>query len=135
VGGAAQTPIMKKLGGKVRLSLAQYRELEAFSQFASDLDAATRKQLERGKRLTALLKQRPHQAQSVAQMSLLLFAANEGFLDDVEVEHIPDFAQGVLEFAHAKEAKLMSSVNASGQFDDKTSKAFSTLLTTYKKQR
>ena len=84
VGGAAQTKIIKKLGGGVRLALAQYRELAAFSQFASDLDEATRKQLERGKRVTELMKQSQYSPLTVADMALSLFAANEGYLDDVE---------------------------------------------------
>ena len=86
VGGAAQTKIIKKLGGGVRLALAQYRELAAFSQFASDLDEATRKQLERGQRVTELMKQKQYSPLSVAEMAVSLYAANEGYLDDVEVE-------------------------------------------------
>ncbi|NNJ90629.1 MAG: F0F1 ATP synthase subunit alpha, partial [Gammaproteobacteria bacterium] len=91
VGGAAQTKIIKKLGGGVRLALAQYRELAAFSQFASDLDEATRKQLERGERVTELMKQGQFSPMSVAEMAVSLFAANEGYLDDVEVTKIVDF--------------------------------------------
>jgi F-type H+/Na+-transporting ATPase subunit alpha len=83
VGGAAQTKIIKKLGGGVRLALAQYRELAAFAQFASDLDAATRRQLERGQRVTELMKQKQYSPLSVAEMALSLYAVNEGFLDDV----------------------------------------------------
>ena len=86
VGGAAQTKIIKKLGGGVRLALAQFRELAAFSQFASDLDEATRKQLERGRRVTELMKQKQYSPLTVAEMAVSLFAANEGFLDDVAVE-------------------------------------------------
>ncbi|KZZ31656.1 F0F1 ATP synthase subunit alpha, partial [Oleiphilus sp. HI0117] len=85
VGGAAQTKIIKKLGGSVRLALAQYRELAAFAQFASDLDDATRKQLEHGQRVTELMKQKQYSPQSVAEMGIVLYAANEGFLDDVPV--------------------------------------------------
>ena len=86
VGGAAQTKIIKKLGGTVRLALAQYRELAAFSQFASDLDEATRKQLERGQRVTELMKQKQYSPLSVAEMAASLYAAEEGYLDDVESE-------------------------------------------------
>jgi len=85
VGGAAQTKIIKKLGGGVRLSLAQYRELAAFAQFASDLDEATRKQLERGQRVTELMKQPQYSPLSIAEMAFSLFAAEEGYLDDIEV--------------------------------------------------
>ena len=87
VGGAAQTKIIKKLGGGVRLALAQYRELAAFAQFASDLDAATRAQLERGERATELMKQKQYSPLSVAEMALSLYAANEGYLDPVPVEN------------------------------------------------
>ena len=85
VGGAAQTKIIKKLGGGVRLALAQYRELAAFAQFASDLDATTRQQLERGQRVTELMKQKQYSPLSVAEMALSLYAVNEGYLDKVEV--------------------------------------------------
>ena len=84
VGGSAQTNIIKKLGGGIRLALAQYRELAAFSQFASDLDEATRKQLERGQRVTELMKQNQYAPMSVSEMAVSLYAANEGYLDDVE---------------------------------------------------
>ena len=91
VGGSAQTKIIRKLGGGVRLALAQYRELAAFAQFASDLDAATRKQLERGRRVTELMKQKQYQPLSVAEMALSLFAVNEGYLDDVPVNKVVAF--------------------------------------------
>jgi F-type H+-transporting ATPase subunit alpha len=89
VGGAAQTKVIKKLGGGVRLALAQYRELAAFAQFASDLDDATRKQLERGRRVTELMKQLQYSPLSVAQMAVSLYASNEGFMDDVDVHPHP----------------------------------------------
>ena len=85
VGGAAQTKVIKKLGGGVRLALAQYRELAAFAQFASDLDEATRKQLERGRMVTELMKQPQYQPLQVWEMALTLFAVNNGYFDDVEV--------------------------------------------------
>ncbi len=91
VGGAAQTKIIKKLGGGVRLALAQYRELAAFAQFASDLDETTRKQLERGQRVTELMKQKQYSPLSVAEMAVSLFAANEGYLDDVDIKKVVDF--------------------------------------------
>ena len=100
VGGAAQTKIIKKLGGGVRLALAQYRELAAFAQFASDLDETTRKQLERGQRVTELMKQKQYSPLNVAEMAASLFAANEGYLDDVPVEKLlllrPRFTQALL---------------------------------------
>ena len=88
VGGAAQTDIIKKLGGGIRLALAQYRELAAFSQFASDLDEATRRQLERGQRVTELMKQKQYAPMSVAQMALSIFAVNNGFMDKVPLNKI-----------------------------------------------
>ena len=91
VGGAAQTKIIKKLGGGIRLALAQYRELAAFAQFASDLDDATRAQLEFGQRVTELMKQKQYAPMSTAEMGLSIFAANEGFLNDVEVNKVGDF--------------------------------------------
>src|SRR6187549_995862 len=91
VGGAAQTKVIKKLGGGVRLALAQYRELAAFAQFASDLDEATRKQLERGRRVTELMKQKQYQPLSVAEMALSLYAVNEGFIDEVPANKVVDF--------------------------------------------
>ena len=101
VGGAAQTKIIKKLGGGVRLALAQYRELAAFAQFASDLDEATRKQLERGQRVTELMKQKQYSPLSVAQMGLSLFAANEGFLDELPVEKVGDYEAALHDFAQS----------------------------------
>ena len=101
VGGAAQTKIIKKLGGGVRLALAQYRELAAFAQFASDLDEATRKQLERGQRVTELMKQPQYSPLSVGEMAVSLFAANEGYLDDVEANKIVDFEAAL--HAHVNE--------------------------------
>ena len=96
VGGAAQTKIVKKLGGGTRLDLAQYRELAAFAQFASDLDEATRGQIERGQRVTELMKQPQYQPLSIAEMSVSLFAANEGFIDDVEVDKVGSFEASLL---------------------------------------
>lgn len=117
VGGAAQTKIMKKLGGGTRLALAQFRELEAFSQFASDLDEATRKQLERGQRITELMKQTQYSPLSVAQMSASLYAVDQGYLDDVPVAEVEAFEaafQGHLESAHPN---LMKKINDTGAYD------------------
>jgi F-type H+-transporting ATPase subunit alpha len=98
VGGAAQTSIIKKLGGGIRLALAQYRELAAFAQFASDLDEATRAQLEHGERVTELMKQKQYSPLSVAQMGVSLFAANEGYLKNVEVKKVLDFEAALHSF-------------------------------------
>jgi F-type H+-transporting ATPase subunit alpha len=118
VGGAAQTKIIKKLGGGVRLALAQYRELAAFSQFASDLDEATRKQLERGQRVTELMKQRQYAPLNVAEMGVVLYAANEGFLDDVDVNKIVAFEGALLAHVKSNNADLLASINASGDYND-----------------
>jgi F-type H+-transporting ATPase subunit alpha len=118
VGGAAQTKIIKKLGGGVRLALAQYRELAAFSQFASDLDEATRKQLERGQRVTELMKQRQYAPLNVAEMGVILYAANEGFLDDVDVNKIVAFEGALLAHVKSNNADLLDSINASGDYND-----------------
>ncbi len=118
VGGAAQTKIIKKLGGGVRLALAQYRELAAFAQFASDLDEATRKQLERGQRVTELMKQKQYSPLSVAEMGLSLYAVNEGYLDDVDVAKVGDFEAALHDFARANHGDLLDSINASGDYND-----------------
>jgi len=118
VGGAAQTKIIKKLGGGVRLDLAQYRELAAFAQFASDLDESTRKQIERGQRVTELMKQKQYAPLSVAEMACSLFAANEGFLDDVDVNKVVDFEAALHAFLRANNTELLDKINASGDFND-----------------
>ncbi len=117
VGGAAQTKIMKKLGGGTRLALAQFRELEAFSQFASDLDEATRKQLERGQRITELMKQKQYSPLSVAEMALSLFVAEKGYLDDVPVSEIGAFEAALQDFMHGQHAALLHKINETGNYD------------------
>jgi len=112
VGGAAQTGIIKKLGGGIRLALAQYRELAAFSQFASDLDEATRRQLERGQRVTELMKQKQYAPMSVAEMALSIFAVNNGFMDKVERKKIGDFEAALQSFAKTNYKQLIDGINA-----------------------
>jgi F-type H+/Na+-transporting ATPase subunit alpha len=112
VGGAAQTNIIKKLGGGVRLALAQYRELAAFSQFASDLDEATRKQLERGQRVTELMKQKQYSPMSVAEMALSLYAANNGYFDKVERIKMVATEDALQSFARSSYADLLKSINS-----------------------
>ena len=118
VGGAAQTKIIKKLGGGVRLALAQYRELAAFSQFASDLDDATKKQLDRGQRVTELMKQNQYSPLSVAEMALSLYAANEGYFDDVEIKKVMAFEKALHEFARSKHKDLLDMINSSLDYND-----------------
>lgn len=118
VGGAAQTKAMKKVGGGLRLDLAQYRELAAFAQFASDLDEATRNQIERGKRGVEILKQDENSPQSVAEMTTVLFALNNGDLDDIEVKKIHSFEKALLAHLASAEAGLMNGLNAKPELTD-----------------
>ena len=118
VGGAAQTKIIKKLGGGVRLALAQYRELAAFAQFASDLDEATRKQLERGQRVMELMKQKQYSPLSVAEMAVSLFAVENGYLDEIELEKIGDFEAGLHSYMASSKGELMQQINDTGDFSD-----------------
>jgi F-type H+-transporting ATPase subunit alpha len=118
VGGAAQTKIIKKLSGGIRTALAQYRELAAFSQFASDLDDATRKQLEHGKRVTELMKQKQYSPMSIAEMSLSLYAVDRGFLNDVEVAKVGSFEAALLSYFNRDQADLMAKINEKGDFND-----------------
>ena len=118
VGGAAQTKIIKKLGGGIRLALAQYRELAAFAQFASDLDAATRAQLERGERATELMKQKQYSPLSVAEMALSLFAVNEGFIDPVAPKKVVDYEEALHDFARANNQADLDAINESGDYND-----------------
>lgn len=118
VGGAAQTTIIKKLGGGVRLALAQYRELAAFAQFASDLDDATRAQLELGERVTELMKQAQYSPLSIAEMAFTLFAANEGYLDDVDVKKVVAYEAAMLADMKSNHADLMAKINETGDYND-----------------
>ena len=132
VGGAAQTQVIKKLSGGIRTALAQYRELAAFSQFASDLDEATKAQLDHGERVTELMKQKQYSPQSIAEMGLMLFAANEGHLQDVEVEKVGAFEAALLSFAHAEHGELMRSIVAGGADQDEIGRGFGALIETFK---
>jgi F-type H+-transporting ATPase subunit alpha len=122
VGGAAQTKVIKKLGGGVRLALAQYRELAAFAQFASDLDEVTRKQLERGKMVTELMKQLQYAPMSVSEMAVTLFAVNRGYMDDVEVKRALAFEASLQSFLKGKYAELMQKIEDSKDMDADTEK-------------
>jgi len=135
VGGAAQTQIIKKLGGGVRLALAQYRELAAFAQFASDLDEATRKQLERGQRVTEVLKQHQYSPLSVAHMATSLYAANEGYLDDVDLKKINDFEAALHSYMDAEHADLINSINATPEYTEAVGEALKAALQDFKANR
>jgi len=128
VGGAAQTDIIKKLGGGIRLALAQYRELAAFSQFASDLDEATRKQLERGQRTTELMKQKQYAPMSVAEMALSIYAVNNGFLDKVELNKVVDFEAALQGFAHSAHQAVLDSINANPKFSKENEAALKKVI-------
>jgi F-type H+-transporting ATPase subunit alpha len=117
VGGAAQTKIIKKLGGGVRLALAQYAELAAFAQFASDLDEATRNQLARGERVMELMKQNQYSPLSVGEMAFSLLAANEGYLDDVDPKQVVAFEAAMHAQLRDKNADLLAQINDSGDFN------------------
>jgi len=133
VGGAAQTKIIKKLGGGVRLALAQYRELASFAQFASDLDEATRKQLERGQRVTELMKQKQFAPMSVASMALSLFAVEKGYLDDVELKSIVSFEKSLQDFASSSFSDLLKRINQACTYDKEVEAQFLEVLQNFKK--
>ncbi len=132
VGGAAQTKIIKKLGGGIRLDLAQYRELAAFAQFASDLDENTRKQIERGQRVTELMKQKQYMPLSVAEMAVSLYAANEGYLDDVDVKKVVDFEHALHTYMRTNHADLLDKINESGDYSTDIADGFKAALEDFK---
>jgi F-type H+-transporting ATPase subunit alpha len=132
VGGAAQTKIMKKLAGGLRIAQAQYRELAAFSQFLSDLDEQTRKQLERGQRITEVMKQKQYQTLSVAEMAITLFAAEQGYLDDVPVLRIPLFEKELLTYCHASHHDFMDEITKSGEYNDEVVEKFKSIIEAFK---
>lgn len=135
VGGAAQTKIVKKLSGGVRIALAQYRELEAFAQFASDLDEATRKQLERGQRIMQVLKQTQYGPLSVAEMAFIWLTVNEGYLDGIELKQVVNFESELLSYLRHQHAELLVEINSKPSFDDdraaKMKQAIDAFVTTW----
>ncbi|MCH8553442.1 MAG: F0F1 ATP synthase subunit alpha [Natronospirillum sp.] len=135
VGGSAQAKIVKKLSGGIRTALAQYRELAAFSQFASDLDEATKAQLQHGERVTELMKQAQYRPLSTAQMAISIFAANEGYLKDVEVSDIGAFEAGLHEYMQENHGDLMQEIVETGKFDDAVQSAFKEALEKFKASR
>ncbi len=132
VGGAAQTKIIKKLSGGIRTALAQYRELAAFSQFASDLDDATKAQLDQGERVTELMKQKQYSPLSIADMALSLYCANEGHLKDVDVSKVLDFEAAILAYAHAEYGDVMKQINDTGSWNDELEGKFKELVEKFK---
>ena len=135
VGGSAQTKIIKKLGGGIRLALAQYRELAAFAQFASDLDEATRRQLEHGERVTQLMVQNQYAPLSVALMASSLFAADKGYLDDVEANKVTDFEAALHQYMTSEQSELVDKINTTGDFSDEIQDGLHEAMKAFKKNR
>jgi F-type H+-transporting ATPase subunit alpha len=133
VGGAAQTKIVKKLSGGVKLALAQYRELAAFAQFASDLDPATRAQLDRGQRVTELMKQKQYAPLSIAELALSVYAAEKGYLDDLPVNKVLPFEKGLHAFMHQNHEELMKKIVATGDWNGEIEGVFKASLDEFKK--
>ena len=134
VGGAAQLPIIRKLGGGVRLALAQYRDLQAFAQFASDLDEATKSQLDHGERVTELLKQPQYSPMPISLQGLSLYAVSEGHLKDVPVDRLLQFEQDLHQFATDQAGELLKQIDGDGRWDDDTKQAFAKILADFVKQ-
>jgi F-type H+-transporting ATPase subunit alpha len=128
VGGAAQTKIVKKLSGGIRTALAQYRELAAFSQFASDLDDATKAQLDHGERVTELMKQKQYAPLGVAEMGLMIYAADNDYLNEIPVNKIGDFEAALLSYFKAEHGDLLDQINKSGDWNDDIQASFEAAL-------
>ncbi|HAU23545.1 MAG TPA: F0F1 ATP synthase subunit alpha [Gammaproteobacteria bacterium] len=132
VGGAAQTKIIKKLGGGIRIALAQYRELAAFAAFASDLDDATRAQLEHGQRVTELMKQKQYAPLSIAEMAVSIYAANEGYLKDIELNKVLDFEASLLSYMNSEHGDMLANINETGYWNDDIEAKFKSGLDKFK---
>jgi F-type H+-transporting ATPase subunit alpha len=132
VGGAAQTKIIKKLGGSVRLALAQYRELAAFAQFASDLDETTRKQLERGQRIVEVLKQKQFSPLNVAETAIALFSVERGYLDSMALNRIRDFEKALLHHLNLHHTALLQRINREAELTNEIEIALKTVVEQFK---
>ena len=132
VGGSAQVPYMKKLSGGVKQALAAYRELAAFSQFASDLDDATKRQLDKGARVTELMKQKQYSPMSVSEMGAMLFAANEGYLDDVAVDKVLDFERALVSYMRSEYGDFMKNIDETGEYSDAIVETLKDAITKFK---
>lgn len=135
VGGAAQTKLIKKLAGSIRLALAQYRELAAFAQFASDLDEATRKQLSRGQRFTEILKQKQYAPMSVASIALSIFAVEKGYVDDIELNRVTVFEHELQDYAHANYRDFMRELDKTCDYNDHIAEQFKTIIEEFKSKQ
>jgi F-type H+-transporting ATPase subunit alpha len=133
VGGAAQTKLIKSLSGGIRTDLAQYRELAAFAQFASDLDEATRKQLDRGARVTELLKQAQYSPLPISLMAASLYAANKGFMDSIEVKKVLSFEHGLHQFLKTSHAALLAKLENDKAMDKDAEAELNAAITAFKK--
>ncbi|UVK76552.1 MAG: ATP synthase F1 complex subunit alpha [Sodalis sp. Fle] len=132
VGASAQTEIIKKLSGGIRTALAQYRELAAFSQFASDLDDNTRKQLNHGQKVTELLKQKQYAPMSIAQQALVLFSAERGYLEDIDIAKISDFESAIIDYMNHEQGELMQQINQTGAYNNEIEGKLIIILNTFK---
>ena len=132
VGGAAQTKIIKKLSGGIRTALAQYRELAAFAQFASDLDDVTRAQLDHGERVTELMKQKQYQPMSISEQAAVIYASNEGFLSDIPVEKIGAFEESFLRYMHDEQSDLMREIDDTANYNDDIAGRLKSAIETFK---
>jgi F-type H+-transporting ATPase subunit alpha len=133
VGGSAQIKAMKKIAGKLRLDLAQFRELEAFAKFASDLDDATAAQITRGRRMVEILKQNQYVPMSTANQVLIIYAANQGYLDDIELESVKDFEVGLLEHFASKSPECIKEIEDTGNIGDDLAEKMNKAIEAFKK--
>ena len=133
VGSAAQTKAMKKVAGSIKLELAQYREMAAFAQFGSDLDASTQKLLNRGSKLTELLKQDQYSPMTVAEQVVTIYAGVKGYLDSIDTSQIRSFEKGLLELVKSEKPEILESIQKSGKIEDEIDKTLSEIITNYKK--
>jgi len=134
VGSAAQTKAMKKVAGSIKLELAQYREMAAFAQFGSDLDASTQKLLNRGSKLTELLKQDQYSPMTVAEQVISIYAGVKGYLDNIDTNQIRSFEKGILELIKSEKPELIETIQKSGKIEDDTDKTLSEIISNYKKK-
>tara|TARA_B100001123_G_scaffold431499_1_gene553053 strand:- start:1039 stop:1815 length:777 start_codon:yes stop_codon:yes gene_type:complete len=134
VGSAAQTKAMKKVAGSIKLELAQYREMAAFAQFGSDLDASTQKLLNRGSKLTELLKQDQYSPMTVAQEVIAVFSGVKGFLDDVDLSKIKDLEKNIYQEIKSSNPEIIESINSTGKLEEEIEKKLSSVIEAFKKK-
>ena len=135
VGSAAQTKAMKKVAGSIKLELAQYREMAAFAQFGSDLDASTQKLLNRGSKLTELLKQNQYSPMTIAEQVVSIFTGVNGYLDDLELNLIKDFEKDLFELIKSSHGDIIEAINSSGNLEDDVASKLTTIIEEFKKNR